>query len=584
MLVLGSRLSDFTTASKTQFQHDRVRFVSVNVSAADAAKHGALPLVGDARAALADLSAALAGHRVAPDYDQAIAEARAEWAEARELILHPARRAGSLLHQAEVIRILNDACGPRSVIVHAAGGLPGDLHKLWRSRGDGDYHSEYGYSCMGYEIAGALGVKMARPDREVYAVLGDGSYLMLNHEIVTSLQEGRKITVVLLDNHGYQCIHNLQRSCGSGGFGNEFRQRDPGTGRLTGENVTVDFVANATSLGARAFAAGTEEELVRALDQARQETAHLPRVRPGRADHALARILVVGRAGGGGVGIGRRAGRAPRLPEGPAVPEVLLLMSRMKATIAAGVEFWNDSCAPAELADAVEHGAAGATSNPVIVYTAIKADPKTWTPVLDGLIAARPQALEDEIAWALIEALGVKAAAILAPVHKATRGGKGFLSMQVNPKLYPDSERMVEHGRILAAVAPNVAIKVPATAAGIQAAEELVAAGINVNATVSFTVSQAIAVAEAFERGLDRARARGADMLALHPYATLMVGRLDDHLQRVMTKEGIVVDPALDQPGRDRGLQARARGLPRARAIARRSSPPPTATISTGRS
>jgi 3D-(3,5/4)-trihydroxycyclohexane-1,2-dione acylhydrolase (decyclizing) len=271
VLVLGSRLSDFTTASKTQFQHDRVRFVSVNASAADAAKHGALPLVADARAALADLSAALAGHRVAPDYDRAIAEARAEWAEARELILHPARRAGSLLHQAEVIRVLNDACGPRSVIVHAAGGLPGDLHKLWRSRGDGDYHSEYGYSCMGYEIAGALGVKMARPDREVYAVLGDGSYLMLNHEIVTSLQEGHKITVVLLDNHGYQCIHNLQRSCGSGGFGNEFRQREAGTGRLTGQNVTVDFVANATSLGARAFAAATEEDLVRALDEARRE-------------------------------------------------------------------------------------------------------------------------------------------------------------------------------------------------------------------------------------------------------------------------------------------------------------------------
>ena len=272
VLVLGSRLSDFTTASKTQFQYERVRFVSVNVNAADAAKHGALPLVADARAALSDLSAALVGHRVGAGYDQAIAEARAEWADAREQVLHPARRAGSLLHQAEVIRVLNDTCGPRSVVVHAAGGLPGDLHKLWRSRGDGDYHSEYGYSCMGYEIAGALGVKMARPDREVYAVLGDGSYLMLNHEIVTSLQEGHKITVVLLDNHGYQCIHNLQRSCGSGGFGNEFRHRDPGTGRLTGENVTVDFVANARSLGASAFAAGTEEELVRALAQARQET------------------------------------------------------------------------------------------------------------------------------------------------------------------------------------------------------------------------------------------------------------------------------------------------------------------------
>ncbi len=470
--------------------------------------------------------------------------------------------------------------------MHAAGGLPGDLHKLWRSRGDGDYHSEYGYSCMGYEIAGALGVKMARPDREVYAVLGDGSYLMLNHEIVTSLQEGHKITVVLLDNHGYQCIHNLQRSCGSGGFGNEFRHRDPGSGRLTGENVTVDFVANADEPGRTRVRRRHRRGAGARAGRGPAGDAHLPRLRPGRADDALARILVVGRAGGGGVGIGRGAGRAPRLSEGPAVPEVLLLMSRMKATIAAGVEFWNDSCAPAELTDAVEHGAAGATSNPVIVYTAIKADPKTWTPVLDGLIAARPQALEDEIAWALIEALGVKAAAILAPVHKATRGGKGFLSMQVNPKLYPDSERMVEHGRILAAVAPNVAIKVPATAAGLQAAEELVAAGINVNATVSFTVSQAIAVAEAFERGLDRARARGADMLALHPYATLMVGRLDDHLQRVMTKEGVAVDPALDQPRRHRGLQARARGLPRARVsrdAPRRRLPPPSPLVGADR-
>lgn len=218
-------------------------------------------------------------------------------------------------------------------------------------------------------------------------------------------------------------------------------------------------------------------------------------------------------------------------------------MSRMKATIDKGVEFWNDSCAPAELSDAVAHGAAGATSNPVIVFAAIKADPKTWTPVLDGLIAARPQALEDEIAWSLIEALGVKAAAILEPVWKSTRGARGFLSMQVNPKLYPDSERMFEHGKALAAVAPNVAIKVPATAPGIKAAEDLVAAGINVNATVSFSVPQVVAVAEAFERGLDRARARGADMHTLHPYATLMLGRLDDHLQRVMAKEGVVVDP-----------------------------------------
>lgn len=220
-------------------------------------------------------------------------------------------------------------------------------------------------------------------------------------------------------------------------------------------------------------------------------------------------------------------------------------MSRIEATIAAGVEFWNDSCAPHELEDAVAHGAAGATSNPVIVHTAIKSDPKTWTPVLDGMIAERPAATEDELAWALIELLGRKAAAILGPVYERSRGARGFLSMQVNPKLYPDAIRMAEHGRALARVAPNVAIKVPATEAGLAAAEELVGAGINVNATVSFTVSQAVAVAEAFERGLDKARARGADMLALHPYATLMVGRLDDHLQRVMAKESISVDPGL---------------------------------------
>jgi 3D-(3,5/4)-trihydroxycyclohexane-1,2-dione acylhydrolase (decyclizing) len=271
VLVVGTRLSDFTTASKTQFQHPGVRFVSVNVNAMDAHKHGALPLVADARAALADLAAALAGHRVSAAHDQEVAGAREEWASEREQILHPPAKDGRRLHQAEVIRVLNDAVGAKSTVVHAAGGLPGDLHKLWRSRGDGDYHSEYGYSCMGYEIAGALGVKMARPDREVYAVVGDGSYLMLNHEIVTSLQEGRKITVVLLDNQGYQCIHNLQRSLGSGGFGNEFRRREEATGRLTGAAVAVDFAANARSLGAKAFSAATEAELAKALEQARKE-------------------------------------------------------------------------------------------------------------------------------------------------------------------------------------------------------------------------------------------------------------------------------------------------------------------------
>jgi transaldolase len=217
--------------------------------------------------------------------------------------------------------------------------------------------------------------------------------------------------------------------------------------------------------------------------------------------------------------------------------------SRMQQTIALGADFWNDSCDPRELGEAVAEGATGATSNPVIVYTALKGDPKTWVPVLDALISDFPLGTEEDLAWKLIEAIGVRAAALLHPTWERTGGRKGYLSMQVNPKLYRDAARMAEHGRALAGLAPNIAIKVPATAAGLQAAEDLVADGINVNATVSFTVPQALAVAAAFERGLKRARARGADMDRLHPYATLMVGRLDDHLQRVMAKEGVSIDP-----------------------------------------
>jgi transaldolase len=163
--------------------------------------------------------------------------------------------------------------------------------------------------------------------------------------------------------------------------------------------------------------------------------------------------------------------------------------------------------------------------------------------VIDRMIADMPEASEDEIAWALISVLGFKAAAILEPVFRETGGRKGFLSMQVNPKLYRSTERMLEHGRSLAALAPNVAIKVPATPAGIAAGAALVAGGVNVNATVSFTLSQAVAVAEAFEKAIDEARARGVEAHRLHPYVTLMVGRLDDHLQRVMAKEAVSVEP-----------------------------------------
>jgi 3D-(3,5/4)-trihydroxycyclohexane-1,2-dione acylhydrolase (decyclizing) len=270
VIAAGTRLSDFTTASKTLFRED-ARFVSVQIDSHDAHKHGALPLLGDARAVLAQLEGALAGWRVPDEWTAAIAGARSRWDAARRAIVEPdANGESRRLRQAEVIRILNDRLPPDTTIVHAAGGLPGDLHKLWRCRSAREYHSEYGYSCMGYEIAGALGVKMARPEREVYALVGDGSYLMLHGELVTSLQEDRKITVVLIDNGGYQCIHGLQRHCGGRSFGNEFRLRRGG--RLEGELLSIDYAANAASLGAAAFRAETEAELADAIAAARAET------------------------------------------------------------------------------------------------------------------------------------------------------------------------------------------------------------------------------------------------------------------------------------------------------------------------
>ncbi|HEX4925951.1 MAG TPA: 3D-(3,5/4)-trihydroxycyclohexane-1,2-dione acylhydrolase (decyclizing), partial [Bdellovibrionales bacterium] len=258
VLVVGTRLSDFTTASKTQFQSEGVRFISVNVSAFDAHKHGALPLIGDARAVLNELCDALRGYRISDGYDRELMAAKESWKKVHYDIMNP--KVTGMMVQPQVIRVLNDFCDEKSTIVHAAGSLPGDLHKLWKSKNSADYHSEYGYSCMGYEIAGALGVKMAQPDREVYAFLGDGSYLMMNHEIVTSLQEGYKITVLLNDNHGYQCIHNLQRGTGGKSFGNEFRERAE-SGRLEGDFARVDFVANAKSLGAKVFRAENETQL-----------------------------------------------------------------------------------------------------------------------------------------------------------------------------------------------------------------------------------------------------------------------------------------------------------------------------------
>ncbi|HEX8918208.1 MAG TPA: 3D-(3,5/4)-trihydroxycyclohexane-1,2-dione acylhydrolase (decyclizing), partial [Chloroflexota bacterium] len=272
ILAIGTRLSDFTTASHTAFKNPDVRFLSINISAMDAYKFGAFPLHGDARATIEVLTQKLAsaGYRTDEQYEQRIHALKREWDEAvdqqRDQVLD------GTLSQANVIGIVNSYSGPRDVVVCAAGGLPGDLLRLWRPVDPKGYHLEYGYSCMGYEIAGGLGVKMADPSRDVYVLVGDGSYLMLSNEIVTSIQEGCKLTIVLLDNNGFRCIRGLQESSGTPAFGNEFRFRDAQTGALEGSFIPIDFVKNAESLGAKAYYADSRESLQQALQRAAQES------------------------------------------------------------------------------------------------------------------------------------------------------------------------------------------------------------------------------------------------------------------------------------------------------------------------
>jgi 3D-(3,5/4)-trihydroxycyclohexane-1,2-dione acylhydrolase (decyclizing) len=269
VLLIGTRFADFTTASRTAFQHPDVNFLAINVAGYDAHKAGAMPLVGDARATLAALLDRLqaAGYRADAAYGDEVERLKNEWDRAVDGIR--AVTAPETLTQANVIGIVNEASEPSDVVVCAAGGLPGDLLKLWRPLDPKGYHLEYGYSCMGYEIAGGLGVKMADPSREVFVMVGDGSYLMLHTEIVTSIQEGQKLIIVLLDNSGFGCIRGLQMANGTPSFGNELRFRDDATGQIDGPVVPVDFVGNAQSLGARAVAAGNETELREALRQAR---------------------------------------------------------------------------------------------------------------------------------------------------------------------------------------------------------------------------------------------------------------------------------------------------------------------------
>ena len=267
ILGIGTRYSDFTSASKTAFQNPQVRFININICEFDSYKHAAMALTADAAVTIAELQQTVTSYKVETQYAATIAALRKVWQEEVERI-YASRN--NPIAQAEVIEVVNSFTEASDVMVCAAGSLPGDLHKLWQTRQPGGYHVEYGYSCMGYEIAGGLGVKMAHPSREVYVLVGDGSYLMMSQEIVTSLQEGYKLNIILLDNHGFSSIGGLSRSCGNEGLGTEYRYRRDG--KYCGDPIQVDFEKNAASLGAWTVRASTREDLKAALISARKQS------------------------------------------------------------------------------------------------------------------------------------------------------------------------------------------------------------------------------------------------------------------------------------------------------------------------
>jgi len=271
VLVIGSRLSDFTTASKAIFQNPDLEILHLNVSAFDGYKMDGILLQADAKAGLIALKTALLkeNYQTSQPYQKLITEYRKSWQKEVDRLYELTVPEGNC--QTHILGVINEFITDDDIIVCAAGSLPGDLHRLWRSKKPKTYHLEYGFSCMGYEIAGGLGVKMAAPDAEVYVIVGDGSYLMMHSELLTSLQEGYKINIIVLNNHGYQCIKNLQKAHGSKGFGNEFRYRTPHTNRLDGNPLAVNFTQYAQSLGAKAMHAKNADELKQALKQAKEE-------------------------------------------------------------------------------------------------------------------------------------------------------------------------------------------------------------------------------------------------------------------------------------------------------------------------
>jgi 3D-(3,5/4)-trihydroxycyclohexane-1,2-dione acylhydrolase (decyclizing) len=269
VLGIGTRYSDFTTASHTVFANPDVTFVNLNVARLDAVKHSAEPLVADARLGIQTLAAALDDWQAEESYRRHTRQLIAHTREIEEACFAPDRNTGELPAQTQILGALNDVLDDRAVVINAAGSMPGDLQQLWRARDPKAYHVEYAYSCMGYEVAAGVGAKMADPSREVVVLVGDGSYLMMAQEIVTMVSERLKVIIVLVQNHGFASIGALSESLGSQRFGTKYRYRDGDSEQLDGDVLPVDLAANASSLGADVLHAATVEEFRAAMEKAK---------------------------------------------------------------------------------------------------------------------------------------------------------------------------------------------------------------------------------------------------------------------------------------------------------------------------
>ncbi len=271
IVAVGTRMGDFTTCSKWLFQNPAAKLLGINIASFDAYKMNAEPIIADAKLSLAALAAHLGRRGYKSSWGGEIAREKDLWNKEVDRLYSIEDPAG--LSQIRAIGELNDLLLPRNaIVVSGSGSIPSDMQRTWRVRTTGTYHMEYGFSCMGYEIAAALGAKLAAPERECVAIVGDGAYTMLHTELLTAVQEGKKIIVVVLDNQGFQCIDNLQNSQGIAHFGNEWKRRDPETGRLSGASMSVDFAKNAESWGAVGLRAGNVEEFRRAVRKALRET------------------------------------------------------------------------------------------------------------------------------------------------------------------------------------------------------------------------------------------------------------------------------------------------------------------------